>query len=234
MFLPPGGTRVRSEGCNGGERTLLPEDVMRVGEVSMTVALRTALDLGRLLPRDRAIGALDGLLRLGDFTHEELLGQVERFKGMRGVVQLRELAPLADARSESPAESVLRLRWLDTGLPRPKPQISFVDASGNEIYRLDLGIPELRYGAEYNGAAWHSTPEAKARHAKKLEWLGRQGWTVDVFEKKNVFGNDQDAAAVLRRGVARARALLGQPSRELTRPPRWPQLTGERVPKGHR
>ena len=32
-----------------------------------------------------------------------LLEGVDRFKGMRGVVQLRWLAPLADARSESPA-----------------------------------------------------------------------------------------------------------------------------------
>ena len=109
-------------------------------------------------PRDLAMGGLDALLRHGSFTSGELLDGVERFGRQRGVVQLRALAPLADPRSESLGESVLRLRWLDlTSLPRPEPQVPVFDDWGQEVYRLDLGVEELRFSAEYDGEEFHST-----------------------------------------------------------------------------
>ena len=96
---------------------------MVIEGVVTTTLLRTALDLGRLAHRDLAIGALDALLRHGEFSSEELLDGVARFRGQRGVVQLRALAPLTAPRAESPGESVLRLRWLDIpNRPRPRPQ----------------------------------------------------------------------------------------------------------------
>ena len=52
----PGHTRVRKRGCDGGERMLDDCDVEVVHGVRVTTPLRTALDLGRLRPRDRAFG----------------------------------------------------------------------------------------------------------------------------------------------------------------------------------
>ena len=46
---------------------------------------------------------------------------VERFRGERWVTTLRTIAPLADGRAESPPESILRLYWIDAGLPWPVP-----------------------------------------------------------------------------------------------------------------
>ncbi|MFL6080730.1 MAG: type IV toxin-antitoxin system AbiEi family antitoxin domain-containing protein [Ornithinibacter sp.] len=110
VFQAPGCTRVRTAANQGGERTLSPQDIEEVHGVRVTTPLRTALDLGRLTRRDQALSALDALLRLERFTQADLLTSVERFRRQRGVVQLRELAPLADGRAESPGESVLRLR----------------------------------------------------------------------------------------------------------------------------
>ena len=89
LFQLPGHTRVRTRGNVGGERTLLDTDIELVGGIRVTTPLRTALDLGRLTSRDDAIGCLDALLRLGRFTQRELLTELPRFRGFRGVVQLR-------------------------------------------------------------------------------------------------------------------------------------------------
>jgi 8-oxo-dGTP pyrophosphatase MutT (NUDIX family) len=204
VFQQPGRSRIRKTGCLGGERTLLSDDIEVVRGIRTTTALRTALDLGRLTPRDRAIGALDGLLRLGRFTSDELVRDVDRFRRFRGVVQLRELAPLADGRAESPPESVLRLRWLDAAdLPTPSVQTSVPNAWGFEKYWLDLAVPELRFGCEYDGQDWHSSPQARAHDRQRREWLRDAGWTVVVLTKTDLFGPDRfRAAAIIRDGLA--------------------------------
>ncbi|MGZ4444200.1 MAG: type IV toxin-antitoxin system AbiEi family antitoxin domain-containing protein [Nocardioidaceae bacterium] len=212
IFRHAGHTRLRNGLCLSGQRTFLPEDLMEIDGVTVTTSLRTALDLGRLLHRDHAIGALDSMLRVGGFTLEELLAQVERFKGQRGVVQLRELAPLADARSQSPGESTLRLRWLDCGdLPRPEPQTPVRDRFGRTVYWLDLGVEALRFGAEYDGKEFHSSPEDREHDRQRRKWMrDERGWLVRVFERDDVYGPLEDAGLVLRQGIHEARRRLGE------------------------
>ena len=88
LFRELGHDRLRNGLCRSGQRTFRRDDVWQVAGLAVTSPLRTAWDLGRLASRDRAIGALDALLRDGSFTHDELLEGVDRFKGMRGVVQI--------------------------------------------------------------------------------------------------------------------------------------------------
>lgn len=197
--------RVRQDGADGRRRWLLARDVEDLHGVRATTALRTALDLARTRPRGRGLAALDALLRTGDFTREQMLAEVARFKGFRGVVRLRTLAPLADPRAESPAESVLRLLWLDAGLPPPTLQISVPDPAGWELYRLDLGLPELRYAVEYDGAAWHGSPAQRARDRKRRAYLRDEaGWLVDVLTADQVFRHPGQAVEIIRSGIARA------------------------------
>lgn len=201
-------TRVRQRGTHGSRRMLEPRDVEELSGVRRTTSLRTAIDLGRKRSRPRALAALDALLHTGDFTHAELFDEIARFRGFRGVVQLRELALVADAAAESPAESVMRLLWVDAGLPQPTTQISVCNALGVEIYRLDLGLPELRYAAEYDGLAWHSSPEQRAHDRRRRARLAEQGWVVDVLGKREVFEQPHLAVEVFRAGIARATARL--------------------------
>ncbi|CAN5639346.1 hypothetical protein BH10ACT10_BH10ACT10_11870 [soil metagenome] len=186
VFQLPGHTRLRTTATSGGERRLLPRDVEVVHGVRVTTPLRTALDLGRLTRRDHAIGALDALLRLARFDRDDLLRDVARFRGQRGVVQLRELAPIADGRAESPGESVLRLRWLDTSLPRPELQVE-VRENGLLRARLDLAVADLRFAVEYDGWDWHSSPAQRAHDRQRRQWLRAHGWTVVVLTRREVF-----------------------------------------------
>jgi Transcriptional regulator, AbiEi antitoxin len=205
VFQLPGNTRVRRRGVHGGERSFVARDLQTVHGVLTTTPLRTALDLGRLTPRDRALGSMDSLMRVGDFDRDDLLRETSRFKGFRGVIQLRALAPLVDPRSESPGESALRLRWLDAGLPAPELQVPVVDEVGLTRFYGDLGLPALRFLAEYDGADFHTTPSDTSYDEQRRSWLRAHGWVVVVLTRREVFTHPQRAADLLRRGHAEAR-----------------------------
>lgn len=210
VYREAGRARVRTALSTGGERTFMRQDLTVVRGLAVTTPLRTAWDLGRLLPRDQALGGLDAMLRLQAFSRLELLAGLERFAKQRGVVQLRELAPLADGRSQSMGESTLRLRWLDQrDLPRPALQIPILAADGREIFYLDLGIPELRLAAEYDGQRWHG-PEQEEHDSQRRAWIRRErGWMIEVFRRDDVYGQHEDAGSRLREKVYAARRRLG-------------------------
>lgn len=190
VFRLPGATRVRKADCGGGERTLLPGDVELVHGVPVLTPLRIALDLGRLRRRDRAYIALDAMVGTGRFERAELTDALPRFRGMRGVVQLRELEPLADGGSDSPGERLLKLRWREAGLPSCRPQVPVgVNAMGVAAAYVDLGNDELRFGAEYDGRDWHQlTDEQRVHDRKRRAWLrDDEGWGIEVFDNDTLF-----------------------------------------------
>lgn len=197
------GSRVRRPGVASGVRWLRSDEVVELGGVLLTSRTRTALDLGRMLPRYDAIGALDAFLGAGVPRHELEWG-VHRFKGHRGVLQLRELVPLADPRAESMPESALRLHGHDGGLPPLTPQVWVEDRR-----RVDLGIPEIRYAAEYLGEAFHTRDDQREADEERTAWLVERWWVVDMFCKDDVYGPHADPAGVMRGGVRRAREQLG-------------------------
>ncbi|MFC7619056.1 type IV toxin-antitoxin system AbiEi family antitoxin domain-containing protein [Microlunatus sp. GCM10028923] len=185
VFLPPDRTRVRSSSTNSGIRALAKRDVEMINGLRVTTPLRTALDLGRLLKRGPALASMDALLRVGRFTRADLRAALPRFKGYRGVVQLRDLIPLCDPRAESPQESVLRLRWLEAQLPAPVPQYVVYD-NGAPVYRLDLADPTVKYAAEYDGQDHHFTASQRKYDERRRDWLRRHGWTIIVFDRDSL------------------------------------------------
>lgn len=201
-------SRLRRPGVASGIRALEAYDVTTIGSVRLTTPLRTALDLGRLLWRFDALAALDGFLRIG-LSKLTLLAQVERFRGYRGVRQLRALAELADGRAESPAESALRLHWLESGAPEPEPQLWVYDGD-RPRYRLDLGLEECRFAAEYDGEEFHG-PDRAEYDAARRRWLTEEcGWTIEVFTKDDVYGHNTDPGSRIHQGLRSARRRTGQ------------------------
>lgn len=204
------GGRLRTGLADSGQRMMSDFDVSEVRGLLVTTPLRTALDLGRMLHRESALAAMDQILRAGEVDHEELLAHVERFRGYRGVVQLRTLAPLADGRAQSPPESVLRLRWIDCAdLPRPRPQVEVAGPRGSS-YWLDLGVEGLRIGAEYDGEDWHG-PDRTEHDAFRREWVEqREGWVLPVFTRADLWPRPGTVAGRLRAAFApRLRRLTG-------------------------
>ena len=204
------GSRLRRPQVASGIRTLPPDDVMVLHGVRVTTPLRTALDLGRLLWRFDALAALDGFLRLG-VPHEHLLLSVERFKGRRGVRQLRYLVLIADGRAESPGESALRLYWYDAGLPRPELQWWVHDDHGRPVYRLDIALPEIRFAAEYDGRRFHDENDEQREHDDdRRGWLDRRrSWKIEAFDQDDVYASLADPIPRLQDGARMARSRTG-------------------------
>jgi hypothetical protein len=210
FFRPADQGRLRNPLAASGERSVTPRDLVQVGGLLVTSPLRTALDLGRLRHRDQALSALDAFLHLGLVTEEELLASLDRFAGQRGVVQLRWLVSIADGRAESAGESALRLRWYDAGLPRPQLQISVL-RNGVEVFRIDLGLEDLLFAAEYDGVDFHTAPEQRGHDdARRTELRERRRWVLEVFDRTSVYGQQQDAARRLRASYLEARSTLGE------------------------
>lgn len=97
---------------------------LRSGEITMidvTSVARTVADLGRTVSMERAVAAGDRALALGlpAMELQQVLLGMERWPGVR---RARRAANILDPRSESPGESVSRVRFVYEGLPLPEPQ----------------------------------------------------------------------------------------------------------------
>lgn len=201
-------SRMRRGGIRSGVRQLTERDIDTVKGLRLTTHVRTACDLGRLLWRFDALSVIDGLLRAG-LDQDALLHEVERFKGYRGIRQLRHLAPLGDPLAESPPESALRLHWHDADLPWPRCQIWVHGDDGRPRYRIDVGHEETLYGGEYFGEEFHDEDDREDDETR-LEWLATQrSWVLDVFRREDVYGRGLRASTRLRVGFELARRQLG-------------------------
>jgi hypothetical protein len=118
----------------------------------------------------------------------------------------------------------VRLLWVEIpGLPTPELQIPVYDERGVLLYRLDLGVEELRFGAEYDGEEWHSSEEDRAHDLGRRTILeDRFHWGIDVFRRSHVYGPLEIVTARLPRAVGEARRVLaGELSARLPRSERW-------------
>lgn len=179
----PGRPPTTRKGVDGRRRDLLPRDLMVIDGLTLTTPLRTALDLGCHLKRMMALAALDLFKNKHGLTDPELLRELPRFAGRRGVRQLRPLIPISDPRAESVRESWTRLAIIDDGLPVPELQY-WIEIKGVPVWRLDHAYPRHRVAVEYDGEEWHDrTEEQRKNDRERREWLERNGWIVIVVRK---------------------------------------------------
>lgn len=188
----PGAARIERPDVRGRHRTLHPSDLMELHGVTVTSPVRTALDLGCVLRRREALAALDAFARLHGVTMADLRVNLDRYRGRRGVIQLRELIEYVDPRAESPRESWTRLAIIDAGLPTPEPQI-WIDIDGRPTYRLDLAYRLARIAVEYDGEGDHSTVEQRVRDERRRRDLRRLGWRVIVIRDGDFHPDRLDA-----------------------------------------
>lgn len=174
--LSPPGSRLRStDGLVVHRREGAPLTVVD-GRPATTPAW-TAVEVARSQRRPRALATLDAALRSGSCDRTELWRAAVAQAGRRGIVAVRGLIALADARAESPMESEARLAMIDGGLPSPELQYEVIDGNG-ELRRLDFAWPDRCVAAEYDGLAWHSDPDAMLRDRRRSAALSDIDWVV--------------------------------------------------------
>ncbi len=133
------------------DETVADDETTYVARLPATTPARTAFDLGRHLPRGQALARLDALMRATPFSIEDVQLLVQRYRGARGIRQLRELLPLVDGGAASPQETRLRLLFIDAGLPKPTTQIPVVERRGRLLRMLDMGWEDFMVAADYDG-----------------------------------------------------------------------------------
>lgn len=176
------------EGADGRTRDLRPEDIMTVHGLSVTTPLRTGLDLGCCLRRREAYAALNALAGRHGLTREDYLRVLPRYRGRRGVRQLRVLLPLVEPRVESERESWVLLEIHEATLPVPERQY-WITIGDVPRFRLDFAYPRARVCVEYDGAEWHdTTPEQRENDEDRRAWLRQHGWTVIVVRHGDFTG----------------------------------------------
>jgi len=181
--------RTTRAGVDGRSRDLQTVDVMMLGGVRVTTPLRTALDLGCCLRRREAFAAMTALARLHGLTQQDLVRQLGRYRGRRGVIQLRELVGLLDPRIESQREAWVLLAIADAGVALPEPQFWIV-IDGVPTYRLDFAYHRLRVCVEYDGVEAHEKSEEQRDNDRaRRRWLRDHGWTVIVVRNGDFTGD---------------------------------------------
>ncbi|SPM28547.1 hypothetical protein BN973_01689, partial [Mycobacterium terramassiliense] len=167
---PQRGLIVRNE-------TVADDEVTVVKRLPVTSVARTAFDLGRHLPRGRALARLDALMRAKPYSFEDVSVLTKRYKGARGLRRLAEVLPLVDGGAASPKESWLRLLLIDAGLPTPTTQIP-VSEGWRLVGLLDMGWEDYMVALEYDGDQHRTDRRQFVKDIDRLRKLSELGWTV--------------------------------------------------------
>lgn len=129
-------------------RTPLPDADVEAGVgLAKTTLARTVVDVARCGDLGFGVAAADAGLRRG-LNRDELMAQLQVTRRY-GIRRARTVVELADARSESPGESLSRVTIWRLGLPAPELQFEVV--IGGTTYRADFAWPELRVLGEFDG-----------------------------------------------------------------------------------
>lgn len=153
---------------------LSPAELETWRGMCVTRPLRIAFDVTARGELTGAVADLDRLLRAG-LVSEDGLRAFLTGSHENGVVQARRTLELADARAESPPESVLRVVLALAGIAA-EPQLEVRDHRGF-VARVDLGFERERLAVEYDGE-WHSDRFALTRDRERLNRLQQAGWEV--------------------------------------------------------
>lgn len=179
------GRRRARQGLIVRNDTVHPDEIMTVAGVRVTTPERTAFDLARYHPRDRAVARLDALAAARRFSVEQVATIAERHPRARGLTQLRTTLPFVDAGAESPKETWLRLLFIDAGLPRPTTQFVVCDEEGRYVRRLDMCWKEFKVGAEYDGQQHLTSRNDYVKDVQVGRVLRRLNWRIQHVIKED-------------------------------------------------
>lgn len=165
------------EGISIRNEAICDDEVMTVRGMRVTTPARTALDLGRRLPRDEAVKWLDKLAAASALDDDRLAALLARYRNTRGIDHARTALSLRDAGARSPEETALRLLLRDAGLPMPEAGImlhldgfSAVLGVGWRREKVGISVPGT-YRREYRVDEFVREPGPK-----RDDLIHRLGW----------------------------------------------------------
>jgi hypothetical protein len=162
-------------------RTTSQPWALPVGAVPCLPVARTVIDLVREHGVASGVVPLDYALHRGLTTLDEVQATLDLCIRWPGVRAARDAVAAADARSESPLESLSRLKMAQFGVPPPEPQRVLGDIHGVPIARVDFYWHEFGVVGEADGLMKYDDDDDRLPlHKEKLrqESLERLGLIV--------------------------------------------------------
>jgi hypothetical protein len=157
-------------------RAQLPSShLITVHSMSVTSPARTVIDLGRDLGIGPAVVAADAALNLGIMSLADLECVERDCARWPGISRARAVRPLADARAESPLETLSRLRLVDAKFPAPDLQTVIRRLDGEFVGRVDFYWDQFGIVGEADGRLKYQEAAdlyAEKRRQEQLEELG--------------------------------------------------------------
>jgi hypothetical protein len=165
------------------------DEIVVIDGVAVTSLARTATDLARLLGLEWGVISADAVLRLGT-ERADLLSSADRVRGWPGGAKAMSAADFADARAESPLESVSRLQLHRLGYPAPTLQFPVL-LQDAVVATADFGWEDEGLVGECDGKVKYdrllrpgeTASDAVMREKRREQrirsagfWISRWGW----------------------------------------------------------
>ena len=162
---------------------LVPPGRQRVHVVNglpVTTAVDTWCALSAVLRVEELVVMGDALVRRKRplATMDELEVAVRRHGGRHGAKALRAALVLIRARTDSPAETELRIAIHDAALPEPEVNVWVLDDRGRRIRLGDLVYRRERILVEYDGPHHFTDPAQQQKDIDALDAAVAAGWRV--------------------------------------------------------
>lgn len=179
-----------------------PQHVIVLDELLVTTVARTAMDLARGCPLERALVPIDHALTLG-VPRGALVEIAVYMKGWPGSAVFRPALDMASALAESGLESMARGLIRRADLPDPELQGRIRGSSG-KTYRVDMVWRAPRVILEIDGRSKYDEPERPLFKEKQREDdLRRADWDVLRWTYEDMFEGDRPAVSWLKRALLR-------------------------------
>ncbi|WP_211713370.1 type IV toxin-antitoxin system AbiEi family antitoxin domain-containing protein [Paenarthrobacter sp. GOM3] len=180
-------------------RTLAEDEIVVVDGLPCTALERTVADCCRMMTYEQALIVMDHALRKGADA-VTLWKMCSSLAGRDGVVTLRRALENADARSESPGETLTRDLVKRLHIESPDLQVEVPTREGN--YRIDLAWREKKVALEFDGKVkyfdYAPTDEVLYRERQRENALIEQGWTVIRIKWRDLYQEQAFKTRLLR------------------------------------
>lgn len=169
-----------------------PQHRVRTGGILVTTLERTLIDVARHYNLDIAVAMLDSALHRQLTTTDTILATLDQCAEKRNTKKVRLALDLADARRESPAESIAAVRFYQYGITGMEPQVVFRHESLSKDIRVDFCHRSARLIVEIDGLGKlylnSGVPrEELEKERRREQWLRDRGYLVIRISWKELF-----------------------------------------------
>lgn len=184
--------------------TLPRHHLADVDGVPATSPARTVVDLARSLPFPAAAVVAESALRAARTDRAELDRVLRDCWTWPGVRRAARVVDFAGDGSDSPLETLCRLRFARHGLPPPEQQALIVDPGDGWFARVDFLWPSHRTVVEADGRTKYAEPADLWREKLRQERIEELGYAVVRVTWTQVTRRPAETVARVLRAFARA------------------------------